>query len=122
MRKKNLIFPLIGTFIFSCSASFNSSDEALNTPLEVLVKNCDNYVGKKVKLKATYLGWNCPKNCSNPGITRADTCIQQKQYCIYLLGFGGLNPLKDKNSKHTFYGIVKKNQKGVCYIEVLKVE
>ena len=112
-----IIFTFFSLLIFSCnygSQNFIS--------IKKLIEDCREFTGKSIVLKAKYLGWNCPQTCKHPGLTRSDTCIEDGSGCIYLYGFGGLNPLKDKGSIHTFYGVVKKSRSGVCYIEVKKVK
>jgi hypothetical protein len=43
-------------------------------------------------------------------------------YCIYSVGTGLLNPLKDVGKKLTVRAKVKRNQKGICYLVVEEVK
>ena len=111
------LFFILSLQVLSCS---NAPNNTWN--IRFIKENCNSLLRKDVTLSAKYLGWNCPQTCKHPGLTRSDTCIEDSSDCIYLHGFGGLNPLKDEGSIHIFYGIVKKSPSGVCYIEVKKVK
>ena len=56
------------------------------------------------------------------GVTRSDTCVEDETGCIYLKGTAGLDPLRDRGVKIRLRGVVKETPRGVCYIEVRKVE
>ena len=67
------------------------------------------------------MGWNCPRNCKNPGITRSDTCWVDNSGCIYAKGLSGLDPLKDINKQYTITAGVYISKTGVCYLNIKKV-
>jgi len=115
-------FPLL--LLVSCDIVNQQSNFSIvkRPTIKTISDNCSYFSNKQVVIRATYLGWDCPRECKAPGLTRSDTCIKDNSGCIYLYGLGGLNPLKDKGSIHTFYGIVKKSPSGVCYIEVNRVK
>jgi len=82
-------------------------------------ENCHSLIGKEVLVKATYLGWKCPKECRHPEITRSDSCIKDKSGCIYLLGKGYLSPLKDSGKTFFIKGIIELSPyNNTCYIRV----
>jgi hypothetical protein len=114
------IFPIAGVVILiSCSVT----QKQTNSPsIGYILQNCKSLKGKEVELIATYKGWHCPANCSNPGITRSDTCWLDNTGCIYSKGFGGLNPLKDTNQVFKIRAIVDITSNGICYLEVKYIE
>jgi len=88
-----------------------------------ITRHCQNFAGRKVTVKAKYLGWNCPPECRHPGLTRSDSCIADQTGCIYLYGTGGLDPISDREKFFVFRGTVKKSpHQTTCYIEVDKVD
>ncbi|WP_163328520.1 hypothetical protein GFV12_02860 [Desulfurobacterium thermolithotrophum] len=120
-KKLAFLFTLLITS-FSC-ASFKVNGEAtfrLETIGNIL-KRCNSFENQKVALRAKYLGWNCPAECKNPGITRSDSCIVDSTGCIYVRATGGLNPITDKRKEYIFKGIVKKF-KNTCYLEVVETD
>jgi len=103
----------IPLLIFSCSANFSSKESYKDF--------CSTYIGKTVKVKATYLGWKCPKNCGLPPITRSDVCWTINNFCIYSLPVENLNPINDINKSYLLEVKVLKNKKGICYLKVLSI-
>ena len=119
-----ILIPLV-VVLSSCSPPKGETmSTAGSTPVGYIVKNCDRLVGKEVFLDGVvYAGWSCPGNyCRNPGVTRSDTCVEDETGCIYLKGTAGLDPLRDRGVKIRLRGVVKETPRGVCYIEVRKVE
>ena len=87
-----------------------------------ILKNCQTLKGKELVLKATYMGWHCPKNCKHPGITRSDTCWVDNSGCIYAKGLSMLDPFRDKGKKFMVEARVEETPKEVCYLKVYKVK
>jgi hypothetical protein len=85
------------------------------------IKECSKLRGKEVELRVVYRGWNCPKNCKHPGLTRSDTCFTDSTGCIYAYGNGGLDPVTDVGKEVTIKAIVNERN-GVCYLKVVKVK
>jgi hypothetical protein len=115
---------LVGSSLISC-ASVNTSGE-LRVRFEKIgniQKDCPSFVGKEVLLKATYSGWRCPKECKHPAITRSDTCITDETGCIYIVGGGGLNPIRDIGKTFLFKGKVELSPfTNTCYIRVERAD
>ncbi|TCK06277.1 hypothetical protein [Phorcysia thermohydrogeniphila] len=125
MRSKSLgALLLVGSSLISCATVKTSGELEIRFEKVGNIKgNCPSFVGKEVLLKATYLGWNCPKECKPPAITRSDTCIADETGCIYLLGSGKLNPISDKGRIFLFKGKVELSPyNNTCYIRVEKVD
>ena len=120
--KKLLLFFIPLILISSC-ASLKVNGEArfrLET-IGSILKRCDSLQNQKVIVRAKYMGWNCSAECSNPGITRSDSCIVDSTGCIYLRGTGGLNPLIDRGKEFLFKGVVEKFN-NTCYLKVVKAD
>ena len=114
MRKLVLFFLFIPTFTSCASVEPNSK-----LSIRVIKENCKELLGKKVKLFATYMGWSCPRDCKNPGITRSGTCFVDNTDCIYAKGLAGLDPLNDKGKIVKFEALIEE-KRGTCYLEVLR--
>ena len=118
MRK--FFISLFGLFaFFSCSPKGETTVTLLH--LKELLQDCPRWENREVLLQLTYMGWNCPKDCSHPGITRSDACWVEGHRCIYSAGTGLLNPLKDVGKTVTVKARVKRNLRGVCYLVVEEV-
>ncbi len=114
MRELAMLFLLIPTFTGCASVETNSK-----LTIRAIKENCKELVGKRVELLATYMGWSCPRDCKNPGITRSDTCFIDNTGCIYAKGLAGLDPLTDKGKRIELKALVKE-KRGTCYLEVLR--
>jgi len=114
-------FFVILFFGFLTSCSQPQETELKTIPIAEIVKNCHNFKGKTVPLKATYKGWHCPKTCPNPGITRSDTCWVDDSGCIYAKALSHLDPIKDEGKQFLLEAKVDITPKGVCYIEIPKL-
>lgn len=114
------LFLLILTMFFSCgSVKVNGESRFRLETIGNILKNCSK--NQKVVVRAKYLGWRCPADCKNPGITRSDSCIADSTGCIYLMGRGNLDPITDRRKAYIFKGIVGKFR-NVCYLKVLKAD
>ena len=115
--RRFFLLPFIGFFFTACSPQSGVQKVSVSQ----LVENCDRLLHKEVRFEGTYLGWSCPKNCPNPGVTRSDTCISDGNGCIYMVGTGGLDPLADRGKRVLVEGRVEKTKSGVCYIQPVRV-
>ncbi len=117
LKKHTALALFLTLSLFSCASVERKETEKLS--IKTLNEKCKELVGKKVKLSAKYMGWKCPQNCKNPGITRSDTCFVDSSGCIYAEGLAGLDPLIDKGKIISLEALVKE-KRGICYLEVLK--
>ncbi len=117
MKKLTVLILFLISSLFSCASVESKKIRKLD--LKEINEKCKELVGKEVRLSAKYMGWKCPKNCKNPGITRSDTCFVDSSGCIYAKGLAGLDPLKDKGKIVILEALVKE-RRGICYLEVLK--
>jgi len=122
LLRKFLKFTLIALFFSSCSSvTLNGEASFRLETIGNIKKNCNRFTGKEVVIRAKYMGWNCPVECRNPGITRSDSCIVDSTGCIYLEATGGLDPLTDRGKRYLFKSIVKKFN-NTCYLKVVKAD
>ena len=110
--KKTLLIAIPLVF-FSCTGKFPSKETSKDF--------CFSYLGKTVKVQATYKGWECPKNCGPPPLTTSDVCWLINNICLYSLPVAKLDPLKDVGKKFFIEAKVLKNKKGNCYLKVLSI-
>lgn len=120
---KKFILTLLLVSLFSSCSSVVVNGEArfrLSTVGELL-KNCRNLKGKKIAVEGIYRGWNCPRGCKNPGITRSDSCISDDTGCIYISGTAGLDPISDRGKRVRIEGTVLESS-GICYLKPERVD
>ncbi|WP_456342104.1 hypothetical protein [Thermovibrio sp.] len=106
---------------FSSCASVQVNGEAKLRLMKIgsIEKECKKLEGKRVVIKAKYMGWSCPEECKNPGITRSDTCFVDDSGCIYAYGLAGLDPITDRGKEYTVEAeVLRKGE--TCYLKVLK--
>ncbi len=113
------VIGLVTIFLFSSCASVKVSGETRVRLMKIgtIERKCESLKGKKVVIRAKFMGWNCPKECKNPGITRSDTCFVDSTGCIYAEGLAG-DPLTERGKEYLVKAIVMK-RKNTCYLKVL---
>ena len=119
--KKALISIIAILLNLSSCASVQVNGEARVRLMKIgsIEKECRELEGKRVVIKAKYMGWRCPEECRNPGITRSDTCFVDDSGCIYAYGLAGLDPITDRGKEYIVE--VEVLRKGdTCYLRVLK--
>ncbi len=118
--KKLLVLATGALLLLSCaSVKVNGEANLRLTKIGTIEKRCQELEGKEVVIRAKYLGWSCPKECKNPGITRSDTCFTDDTGCIYAYGLAGLDPITDRGKVFTVKAKVLKKG-NTCYLKVLK--
>ena len=117
--KRVLSLILLGAALCGCSATVNGQAR-FRTTVGFIQSHCSSLLGKEVVIEGIYKGWDCPPDCPNPGNTRSDACVFEGKSCIYLLGTGGLDPLKDLNKRVRVKGIVEQKN-GICYLKAVEV-
>lgn len=116
---KSFFLLFIGLLLFSCgSVQVNGEGRFRIEKIGRIKENCEKFNGKLVTIKATYRGWNCPKRCGVPPVTRSDVCLEDETGCIYSLPF--LSPLKDKG-KEVLLSAKVKEKKGMCYVKPVRI-
>ena len=103
----------IPLLFFSCTDKFSFKETSKDF--------CSSYLGKTVKVQATYKGWKCPKDCGPPPITRSDVCWVTNNLCFYSLPVNSLDPIKDVGKQFLIKAKVLKNEQGKCYFKVLTI-
>ncbi|NPB05274.1 MAG: hypothetical protein GXO08_02710 [Aquificae bacterium] len=89
--------------------------------VEQLVRHCAELNGREVLLKAEYRGWRCPPDCGPPPLTRSDACFVDQNACVYAVGTGGLDPLRDAGKKVLVRAVVR-FENGRCLLDVREVK
>jgi len=111
------LFPLL--FFFSCgSVQFNGEGRFRIEKIGYIKENCEKLLNSEVLIDGIYRGWNCPKECGAPPVTRSDVCITDSTGCIYSTPF--LSPIGDSGKRVVFLAKVKEKE-GSCYLKAEKV-
>jgi len=123
IRRGTILFLFLLLFGSCSSVKVNGEARFRLETVAKIKRNCKEFIGREVYLRATYLGWRCNKGCTHPRITRSDSCIADRTGCIYLLGTGKLDPITDKGKEFLFRGRVEISPfSHTCYIKVEKVD
>jgi len=115
-----LILCLTVALLSSCaSVKVNGEADLRLMKIGTIKRECSELAGKRVVLRAKFMGWNCPADCVPPGLTRSDTCFVDDTGCIYAYGLAGLDPIFDRGKEFTLKAEVLKRGE-VCYLKVLE--
>jgi hypothetical protein len=117
---KRAAIGLIGLALTASCSTVQVNGEAGLRPEKVgrIQKHCQELRGQVVKLRARFMGWNCPPECGAPPKTRSDVCLIDDTGCIYAYGTGGFDPVLDKGKEFLITAKVVW-EGGKCYLKVL---
>jgi len=96
-------------------------------PLTVkdVVNRASELLGRRVRIMATYRGWQPDPGDSNtkqgPPVTRSDWAICDSTGCIYVTGKDSLDPAEDIGKNVNVIGKVRKTSQGQVYLELESV-
>lgn len=119
MRIYTLLKTAFTILLASALLGCTKVSESPNVTIAEIKANPSEFVGKKVTINGTYMGWQSKES---PPVTRSDWVVDDGTGRIYVTGCNpGLDPVKDVGKNVTVVGYVRLAGERP-YIEAVKCE